>query len=169
MTDDEIRIRSTYLFLACSQAIERFAVRLSSTLPEPPSAVKPLWEKSLKKELGLLFRYWTTRQIWEHLEGEEAAAKALNLALLRLFTDAFRLPKDGSGLRYAEFSTLAEEVQELGHRITNDLGLQHPPLLAELRTATLPWRDAVAAYTADALERPLDQLAANVKAWVERP
>ncbi len=168
MTPEEIRLRSVYLFLACSQAVEQFKDRLVATFPSPPLSTVVILERSLRRELGLLFRYWTTRQIWQRLEEREADAKQLNLALLRLFTDGFRLPKDGSGLRYAELSTLAEEVQELSHRISNVLGMEHQPLLIELQGAILPWRDAVAKYTTDALELPLEQLSASIKDWAER-
>ena len=168
MTQEEIRIRSVYLFLACSQALEQFANQLAATFPSPPLSSKLLLERGLKRELGLLFRYWTTRQIWQRLESNEEDAKSLNLALLRLFTDAFRLAKDGSGLRYAELSTSGEEVRELSYRITNVLGVEHQPLLAELQAGILPWREAVIRYTVEALELPIEQLTSKVKEWAER-
>jgi len=166
MTPEEIRVRAAYLFLACSQAVERLKNRLTATVPSATAAsVRLVLERALRRELGLLFRYWTTRQIWARLEANEEDAKRLNLVLLRLFTEAFKLPRDGSGLRYAEMSTVAEEASELSHRITNILGMVHQPLLNELQGAILPWRDAVIKYTTDALELPLDQLASSVKEW----
>lgn len=169
LSQEELRFRSLYLFLACSQAVEQFADRLLETLPAQPLSAQLQLRKLLKRELGLLFRYWTTRQIWQRWETREADAKQLNLALLRLFTDAFKLPKDGSGLRYAELSTLAEEVQELSHRITNALGMAHEPLLTELQSTILPWRDSVTKWTIDALEWPAEQLAPKVTEWAARP
>ena len=167
MNPEELRVRSLYLFLACTRAVDQFKARLLTTMPSPiPS--QPMVERMLRRELGLLFRYWITRQVWERLEASEADAKKLNLALLRLFTEGFRLPKDGSGLRYAEMSTLAEEVRELSHRITNALGAEHPALLSELSAAILPWRDAVGRYTVEALELPVTQLTSSVKEWAER-
>ena len=168
MSPEEIRLRSLYLFLACSQAIEQLKDRLIATLPPPPTSTKPLMEKSIKRELGLLFRYWATRQIWRRLEANEQDAKNLNLALLRLFFEGFRMPKDGSGMRYAELSTLSDELRELSHRITNALGAEYLPLLRELEAALLPWRDAVFQYTVDALELPLEQLSLSIKGWAER-
>ena len=168
MTLEEIRVRSVYLFLACSQGVEQVVGTLVGTFPSPPLSAKLLIERSLKRELGLLFRYWTTRHIWELLESNEADAKALNLALLRLFTEAFHLPRDGSGLRYAELSTVDEEIREIGQRITSVVGLEHAPLLAALRDAVAPWRDAVSKYTRDALFSPLEQLTPAVRAWMER-
>ena len=168
MTQEETRMRALYLFLACSQAIDQFKARLIATFPSAPLTVRPLLERSLKRELGLLFRYWITRQVWQQLDAREEDAKSLNLAVLRLFTEGFKLARDGSGLRYAELSTLAEDVNELSHRITNALGMEHQPLLAELHGAILPWHDAVMKYTMEALELPLEQISTRVKEWAGR-
>ena len=168
MEPEEVRIRSLYLFFSCSQAIDIFAARLAATFPSPPLATPLLLQQSLKRELGILFRYWTTRHIWQRLDDNEADAKKLNLALLRLFTNGFRLPKDGSGLRYAELTTPVEETNELSHRITHALGVEHPLLLVELQQGILPWRHAVTKYTAEALELPIDQLAPRVRDLASR-
>ncbi len=168
MTPEEVRVRSAYLFLACSQAVDQLKDRLLTHLSDPPASLKHFAEKSLRRELGLLFRYWTTRQIWSRLDDRESDAKELNLALLRLFTDGFKLPKDGSGLRYAELSTAAEEVRELGHRVTNALGADYPELLVELQRSLPAWRDAVNRYTIDSLELPVDRLASSVGEWADR-
>lgn len=167
MTDEEIRVRSLYLFLACARAVDQLAARLAATLPPRTAAEQAVIDRSLKRELGLLFRYWATQQIWERLEANEADATRLNLAILRMFTEAFRLPRDGSGLRYAELSSLADEIQELGRRMTNSLGVSHPPLVGELEGAILPWRDAIVQYATDALQQPLDRLSASVKELVD--
>ena len=167
MTPEEIRIRSLYIFLACSRGLEQLKSRLQATLPPSEPSVKPLIERSLKRELGLLFRYWTTRKIWQQLDAREADAKSLNLALLRLFTEAFRLPRDGSGLRYAELSTIAEEVRELSHRITTALGTEHQELLADLPRGLAAWRDTVARHAVEGVEQPLDQLAGMITEWGE--
>ena len=167
MTQEEIKVRSVYLFLACSQAIEQFTARLAATISPPDPLRKSSVERSLRRELALLFRYWASQQIWERLESREADAKNLNLALLRLFTDTL-LPRDGSGKRYAELSSMTEELVELRRRITETLGIADTALLTELENAILPWRDAITQYTTDALETPLAQLAASVQALVER-
>ena len=158
-----------YLFLACSQAVERVKDQLTSTFPNAPLSAQAVFERAVRRELALLFRYWTTRQIWDRLEANEADAKSLNLVLLRLFTEDFRLPRDGSGVRYAELSTPAEEARELSRRLIHVLGFEHQPLLNELYGAIAPWRDAVNQYTVEALELPLAQLTAQVKAWASRP
>lgn len=168
MNEEEIRIRSIYLFLACSRAVDQFKSHLAETFTEPPLSATVVLNKLLTRELGLLFRYWTTRQIWQQLEQDEADAKALNLALLRLFTNGFKLPRDGSGLRYAELSTLAEEVRELNRRITNAMGMEYPPLLAQVQRSIGPWREAVATHTTEALRLPLERLSSTIKLWAER-
>lgn len=168
MNAEEIRLRALYLFLTCSRAVEQCLDRLAATFPASPLSARVTLERSLRRELGLLFRYWTTRQIWDRLDAREADATQLNLALLRLFTDGFKLPKDGSGLRYAELSTTAEEAQELSLRISHALGMAHEPLVAELQTGIVPWRDGVSQYTKEALELPLAQISEVVKAWAQR-
>ena len=165
MTEDEIRIRSLYLFFACSQAVHQCKQQLTATFKDVPLSGNLLIDRTLTRELGMLFRYWITRQIWQQLDASEADAKQLNLAVLRLFTNGFRLPKDGSGLRYAELSSPAEEVRELGHRVTNALGMEHAPLLAEMQGSILVWRQAVTQRTTEALQQPVERLAASVKAW----
>lgn len=168
MTPEEIRVRSVYLFLGCSQAVEQFTDQLSTVFPTPPISSKLVLERALRKELGILFRYWATRQIWARLESCEEDAKLLNLALLRLFTTTFQLPQDGTGLRYAELSTLTEEARELSHRVTHVLGMEHPPLLQRLHAGIGSWRDAVTRYTIEALQLPLEQLTSRVRQWSER-
>ena len=168
MDTEELRLRSLYLFLSCSQAIEQFTDRLVGVVPSPSPSGKRVLEQAVRRELAMLFRYWMTRQIWEQFEANEGDAKHLNLALLRLFTNAFKLPRDGSGLRYASLSTLAEELQELRHRITNSLGMEHHALLAELQGGIVPWREAVVKYTTEGLELPLAPLSSKVKMLAEQ-
>ena len=84
---------------------------------------------------------------------------------MRLFTEGFKLPKDGSGLRYAELSNPSEEVKELGQRMTAALGMEHQPLLDELQAGILAWRDEINRWTKDALELPLGQISAAMKEW----
>ncbi len=165
MTQEEIRIRSLYLFLACSQAVDEFKGKLEASFPELPLSSQLLLDKVLKRELGMLFRYWATRKIWDRLDAHEADAKALNVALLRLFTEGFRLPRDGSGLRYAELSTPSEEMQELRHRLTDALGMERPPLFDALLGGIGLWRDTVLGYTGEALERPINELLSQVQRW----
>lgn len=168
MTEEEVRVRSVYLFVSCSELIDRCKGSLIGSLPVPSLSSKVLLDKAITKELGLLFRYWGTRSIWEKLSGDEGAAKQLNLALLRLFTTGLKLPKDGSGLKYAELSTLPEEVRELSHRMTMAIGSDHPPLLAQLQGNISAWRGEVLQLTAEALQKPLDWLTGRIKALAER-
>lgn len=165
MTAEEVRLRALYLFLACSHAIETFAQHLIATFPNPTMSSRLMLDRSLRRELGILFRYWTTRQIWNALDADEASAKSLNLALLRLFTEAFHLPRDGTGLRYAELSDAAEEAREISQRVTGALGMEHAPLLAELHGGLPSWRDTVIRQTRDALGLPLPDINEAVKRW----
>ena len=168
MTPDELPTRSTYLFLSCAQAAEQFAGTLAATYPTPPLSTKALLDRVLRREMGLLVRYWVTRRIWEQLEDDEANAKALNLSLLRQFTSTFGLPKDGSGLRYAELSSLTDELGELAHRITTALGMSYRPLLDLLQQSIASWQETILQRTNEAVELPLDQLAPRVRTWLER-
>jgi len=168
MTSEEIRVRSVYLFLACSALIDQCRERLVATLPAPPRSARVMLEKAIARELGLLFRYWATRRIWERLGGNEADATQLNLALLRLFTNGFNLPRDGSGLRYAQLSTLAEEARELSHRMSGAIGMEHPPLLAEMQGSILAWHETVLRHVTEMMMRPLEQLTAGIKGWAQR-
>src|SRR3989338_7345209 len=167
MSPDEIRLRAFYLFYSCSGWVTEQKDRLLMPSPDQPMSSTLVLDRSLIRELGMLFRYWTTRQIWDLLEDAEADAKNLNLALLRLFTDGFKLPKDGSGLKYAELSSPSEEVRELGHRITAALGMEHQPLLDELNAGIVGWRDEVTRQTKEALELPISQISSLVKTWAE--
>ena len=168
MTAENIRLRSVFLFLACSQAVEQFKGQLSATFPTKPLSADVMLDQLLRKELGLLVRHWASRQIWSQLEANESDATQLNLSLLRLFTEGFKLPRDGSGLRYAELSTVADEANELGHRLTNALGTEHLPLLLELHKSMSGWREIILRVTDDALRLPTNQLTASVRAWAER-
>jgi len=167
MTQEDVRVRSVYLFLASSRAVEEFKDHLAATFPAQPLSARLQLDRAIRRELGMLFRYWITRQVWDLLEEHEEDAKALNVAILRLFTEGFRLPRDGSGLRYAELSTPAEEAQELMRRMTSALEMAHQPMLEALQEGILSWRDAVARHTNDALELPLEELTMKVKEWAE--
>jgi hypothetical protein len=168
MTTDDIRVRSRYLYLTCSQVIERFKDRLVASLPPAVVSATPLLDRILRKELGLLVRYWATREIWRQWESQEWDAKQLNLELLRLFVEGVRLSQDGSGLRYAELSGAEEEAQELTHRIAHAIGVDPGLVLSEVEGTILPGRDAVLRYTAEALHQPPEELSRHIQAWTQR-
>ncbi len=165
MTPEEIQPRSLYLYLACARAASETAQRLVRAL----AVEEPRTDKIVRRELGLLFRYWTTREIWQALDADEASAKAMNLALLRLFTDGFKLPRDGTGLRYAELSSAAEEVNELSHRLAGVLGRLPEPFMSELSNGILPWRDAVLLATREALGLPIARIDDAIRTWTASP
>ena len=164
MTGEEVQLRARYLFVLCTRAVERCCQLLLASPALPASAANgSQLQKPLRRELGILFRYWATRQIWQRWESKEAEATQLNLALLRFFTDEFKLPKDGSGLRYAELSTVEDEVRELSRRIAVALNVDAGPLLAELHHTIAPSREAVVQSTIDALELPAIQLSSEME------
>ncbi len=166
MTGEEVQVRARYLFLLCTRAVERCYQQLLAgpTLASSAHGANgALIHKPLRRELGILFRYWATRQIWQRWESNEADATQLNLALLRYFTDEFKLPKDGSGLRYAELSTLEDEVRELSRRIAVALNVDAGPLMTELHHSIAPSREAVVQSTIDALELPVAQLSNEIE------
>ena len=158
MTGEEVQVRARYLFVLCTRAVERCCHQLLAGPALASSANGSPIQKPLRRELGILFRYWATRQIWQRWESKETDATQLNLALLRCFTDEFKLPQDGSGLRYAELSTLEDEVRELSRRIASALNVDAGALLTELHHTIAPSREAVVQSTIDALELPLTQL-----------
>jgi hypothetical protein len=46
--------------------------------------------------------------------------------------------------------------------------MSHRPLLEELQTGILPWRDLVIKHTREALELPVDRIQRVVKEWAGR-
>ena len=166
MTDEEIRLRALYVFLGCQQAIDDYATRLLESLPAASEVQLPV-EKMVTRELGLLFRYWATQHIWKVLETEHDA-KNFNLAVLRQFFDGLRLPKDGSGICYAERLTIAEQTSELSKRLSNQIGIQAESLLEEFQHEVPAWHASVINYTEEALHIPLERLQSSITEWAKR-
>lgn len=156
------------MFLACSQVIDTSQAQAGRAVPEAPETGRLLFQKTLRRELGLLFRYWATQHIWKALERCEADATNINLALLRLFFEGLRLPKDGSGLRYAQLFTVPEQIQELSHRLNQSLGTGGDAVLKQLQDDLPAWRAEVIKHTTDALGLSIEELSAKIKRWAER-
>ena len=152
MTPQEISLRTRYLLVECLRAIDQVVDRCAAEGRLPPET-----RRVLQRELGLLFRHWAARELWARLEAREADASAMNLTLLRGFTEALRLPRDGSGLRYAELSTPAQELSELRQRLRDALGPAHIEP-ADFAEAILVWREIVARYVAEATDQPVGAL-----------
>ena len=164
MPDEEVQLRARYLGAACVQAAQGWAERLLERLPAQAGRADPQMRRIVLRELGLLARHWSTRQIWHRLETNEHAAKELNLAVLRVFTETFKLPRDGSGLRYASLGSLSEEARELSARLVTALGLEHPPLVRELQAGIIAWREAVLRAVEQSLTLSREQVAATANA-----
>lgn len=152
MTPEQTHACAQQLCRACAQSAQEWVGQLLQVAPAPPESGRSI-QRVLMRELGLLGRYWATQQIWQRLEADDRAATALNLAVLRAFTEAFQLPRDGSGLRYASLGSPGEESRELGARVTTALGLEHEPLLRQLQVGIAAWRQTVLRAVEDALAK----------------
>jgi len=168
MTDEDLRFRSLYVLRRCEALIQEASARLRPLAPPQGDAPAGLIEHTLRRELGLLFRYWATHDIWDRLEAQQEDAKRLNISVLRLFIEAFKLPRDGSGLRYAELGTLNDTANELAHRLRLGLGGLPQPLTDILQASIRPWKEAVGRAVQDALARSLDEVQASVTRAAER-
>lgn len=166
MTDHELALRALYLYFSCSRQVERSLGMLLAALPASGRIEAGIQERTTRRECGLLFRHWASREIWERMD-EDAQATQLNLELLRLFTNGFKLPKDGSGLRYAELSTLEEELREFWHRLTRALGVEDTRLLGLMERSAGEWRSAVAEAAGQALQQEFSLIEAEVKEWTQ--
>lgn len=166
MTQGEIGTRCAYLFEACFDLLESIRAEFAAAVPSPSPQERRMLDKAVTRELGLLFRYWATSHIWRQCESNETDARHLNLAVLRLFTDQLKLPKDGSGLRYAELPPTDEEG-ELGRRISQATGIASAPLLRIVHGSIESWREVLTRHTAEAVELPVGDLAARTRAKIQ--
>jgi len=160
MTDDEIRLRALYVFYQCEAMVTEAMAQLQ---PLVPRETEMSAERVLRRELGLLFRYWATHCIWGRLEARQEEAKRLNISILRLFIDAFKLPRDGSGLKYAELPTVNDMANELSQRLRHALGGMPQPLDVILHASVRQWEDRIGRDVGDALALPFDAVQAAVK------
>jgi hypothetical protein len=166
MTDHELSLRALYLYFSCSRHLEQALGTLLAALPASGRAEAGIQERAARREFGLLFRHWAAHEIWERMD-EDAQATKLNLELLRLFTSGFKLSKDGSGLRYAELSSLEEELKEFWHRLARGLGVEDTRLLSLMERSAGEWRSAVTEAVEQCLQREFSLIEAEVKEWTQ--
>ncbi len=140
---------------------------LLPTLAAPTRTEAMAYERTLRRECGMLFRHWAARAVWENVL-DDADATQVNLELLRLCTAGFKLPKDGSGLRYSELGTAEEEGREFWHRLTHGIGVEGAGLLGTVERSLPGWRRDVAAAVERALAQSLTVLEAEAKAWTQQ-
>ncbi len=140
---------------------------LLPTLAAPTRTEAMAYERAVRRECGMLFRHWAARAVWENVT-DDADATQVNLELLRLCTAGFKLPKDGSGLRYAELGSPEEETREFWQRLTHSIGLEGTALLGTVERSLPGWRRDVAAAAERALEQSLSVLEAEAKAWTQQ-
>lgn len=159
MTDKEIRLRAEYLYIACCYAaVKEITDSIIDTLKSSKIIVDDTVKEVVLREVGILFRFWTTRAIWESLIEDENDAKRFNFSLFRLFNSGFKLPKDDSGIRYAQISGTVEEVKELGRRICNALKLECAITMFEINIGISHWLELILKFTKDAVELPVEQI-----------
>ena len=166
MTDQELRLRALNLYLVCSQLVDAALRLLLQALPASGRAEGLIQERMARRECGLLFRHWVSREIWQRVENDGEATK-LNLELLRLFTSGFKLPKDGSGLRYAELATPEEELHEFWDRLTHALGIEETRLLGTIEQASGEWRQGVDRAAERMLSQSIAVIEAEVREWTQ--
>lgn len=159
MTGEEIRLRSLYVYLGCAYAAVKYRDQgLLPILQEANVETNERVKDLVLREIGILFRFWSTRQIWEREVANESDAKSLNLALMQLFNVGLRLPKDNSGVEYAQASGTLGEVQKFGHRICKGLRGDDYTLALELNSTLPAWAKAVFQYVEDGVNLPLQQV-----------
>lgn len=166
MTDQELRLRALDMYLSCSRVVDQALRYLLPALPASGKAEAVSQERTARRECGMLFRHWASREIWDRVEQDKDATQ-MNLELLRLFTNGFKLPKDGSGLRYAELSTQEEELREFWHRLTHALGVEETRLLAMIERAADEWKQAVMQAAERMLTQPIAVIEAEVREWTQ--
>lgn len=155
MTNEEINLRSEYLYLAsCLAAIKLRDSIIESANLEEDEKVKGI----VLRELGILFRFWITREIWESLVEDETDAQKFNFRLLHLFNSGFKIPQDGSEIRYAQISGTVDEVKELGRRICNSLKLECIITMFKINIGITPYMEAILKFTKNAVELPIEQI-----------
>ena len=159
MQAEELQARSGHLCAVCLETAQQCAEQLSGVLPASLGRSESELRRLMLRELGLLFRHWATREIWQRLDADQASATALNQAVLRRFVEAFKLPRDGSGLRYSSLGSIGEEARELSTRLTFVLGVEHQPLMRQLQAGIMAWREAVLRAVEQTLTLSREQLA----------
>jgi hypothetical protein len=141
---EHLELYASFLFLKCAAAVRHIVKESPSALSESFDTV--FFERHLRRELGILLRYWISHDIWEVFEDDSEGSRELNLLVLRHFTRGLKLPKDGSGLKYAELSTLKEQLRELCHRLTAVLGKEDKPFFRWVESHFTAWRKDTREY-----------------------
>lgn len=164
MDEKEIRLRAVYLFLTSVKAVDHFMEKLCSHVIELKEGRKtPAFDVLLRQEIALLFRHWAARILWNRLEASETDATRMNQQLLRLFTEGFKLPRDGRGVHYAALLTLEEEGFVFSERMFNTLTLSRKPASTSFHFILQQVCEATTTRAKEALEWPLDRLTKTVE------
>lgn len=115
---DELILRTTYVFY---KAMLLGQTTIKQTLQALNQSIENLTEKQkqlLVKEMGRLYAFWLTREIWERIIQHEEDAKKINQLLFSFFQDKYNIhPKDIE--EYVKASGSPEEVKIFGRNVTN--------------------------------------------------
>jgi len=169
MDEKDIRLRSLYLFLVVAEAVDHYKERLLSEVAELKAAGQGgSFNASLRQEVALLFRHWAARSLWKRLEARADEATRINQRLLRLFTEGFKLPRDGSGVHYAALLTLEEEGVVFSERLFNTLALARKPSAGMCLPLIDQGRETVLEHCVAALTWPLERLTKAIEAMSEK-
>jgi hypothetical protein len=163
MSDDERKLRAEYLCLSCCCVADKFTNSIIDILKEEKIDEDSNIREIVLKEVGILFRFWTTHAIWEALIQNENDAKWFNLYLFQLFNSGFNIPKDGSDIRHAEISGTEDEAKELGRKICNALNRECAITMLKINIGISCWIEVVLKYAKDALELPIEQIKSMVE------
>ncbi len=151
MDSEEIRIRSLYLYVACSYAAVKLKEHIFAEMEKLGITSDEARKELVLKEIGVLFLFWTTRQIWERLVENEGDAKSLNVALAKLFHDGFKLPSDERRIRYAQVSGTVEEIEQFAFTVCDTLERHDAFLLVRLAVIYKHQFKLILQYTEDAV------------------
>lgn len=169
MDDREVRLRTFYVFVKSAELFESIEESLSGLLEAGDRANPHQIRHLLRRETGILFRYWATRYLWDALDQDEEIAKRMNLSLLRIFAENFEFPRDGSGLKYAELSTPYDEAREWIRRLNKQIPIDDLEGLRQwVQKDFLQWRQRILDFTQESLVADLEWLQAAADQWVQR-
>ncbi len=169
MNEKEVRLRTFFIFVKSTELFEAVQKELVTLLEGQAQVNEHRLNHAMRREGGILFRYWSTRFLWDALSDDDETAKQLNLRLLRLFSENFDFPRDGSGLLYAELSTPFDEAREFIRRLNKQLDIEDLETLREfVQKEFLGWREQILAVTQEAIEADLEVLETAASGWVQR-
>lgn len=166
MNEAEARLRALYLYSNCDRILDEALERIRPLTVGQTMESRPA-SRTLKRELGMLLRHWCSRKLWEMLEAQETLATQFNLEFLRLCIRGFKLSRDGSGLRYAELSSLQEELRECAGRLQQALGGDKETFARILEENGSGWNAGVCTAVDRSLTLSRETIDNQVRSWMQ--